>query len=333
MAKKSVRKNIKPKTTDLEKTVNFLYQNGFLQSTIVHTVVLLIMALTVFSEPQTKPVKIHLSFSSVSDQQEVSLDQAIEMPAENNESSSIASLEQENTLAISQTIELDQSKSNIEVALEETIVDQTSHDLVDDLSLSDLNREIIKETPKQIKQTRQFTRANTNTPETNNPGIIGELSDILSQGNNTSQDNVFGGSGNLNDINRRLSNAGAKTGDVQISIAWNTTDDIDLHVSFRTIHGETYTISWMNRMVGHGMLDVDMNANPGQLTNRPVENIFWTKGSSPKGEFVVYVHSFRNWSGSMVTPVTVVLKSDDQHKTININVRPGPPAEVIRFRR
>ena len=77
----------------------------------------------------------------------------------------------------------------------------------------------------------------------------------------------------LGEVSRRLAREGAQRGDVQVSLAWNTLDDLDIRVV--TPSGET--ISYQNkqsRCGGH--LDVDMNAN-GRCSIAPVENVYWSR--------------------------------------------------------
>ena len=89
----------------------------------------------------------------------------------------------------------------------------------------------------------------------------------------------------------------------------------------------------MNRIsMDSGCLDIDQNANPTNLTPKPVENVFWPKGSSPEAEYVVAVHHFRNWSGIKNVPVTVVIKVLDKTKVFHINATAfGPIVEVVSF--
>jgi hypothetical protein len=81
------------------------------------------------------------------------------------------------------------------------------------------------------------------------------------------------------------------------------------------------------------MLDIDRNANSGMLTNSPVENIFWQKGSTPKGFFVVYIHFFRSWSGNNKVPVIARFKIGDKFEEIRcIAVLYQSPQEIARFK-
>jgi len=136
------------------------------------------------------------------------------------------------------------------------------------------------------------------------------------------------------DIGSRLKAAGAKTGDVQISISWNTVDDIDLHVEFSPGNGLVDHINWTNRVgrLSNGMLDIDMNANQVLLNNKPVENVFWSPNSAPKGVFNVYIHYFRSWTGESRIPVTVVIKAMNKTTTHNVVAVLGiSPQYVTQF--
>ena len=133
-------------------------------------------------------------------------------------------------------------------------------------------------------------------------------------------------------IEHRLMASGAKTGDVQISLAWDTMDDIDLHVQYRS-GGYGDTIWWRRRFGSTGgVLDVDMNAS-GPLRAMAVENIFWPTGGTPHGEFVVGVHFFRSWTGRTSVPVTVRIKSAGGVEYRQVVVHLGAAVtEVAMFR-
>jgi hypothetical protein len=124
----------------------------------------------------------------------------------------------------------------------------------------------------------------------------------------------------------RLKEYGAGTGDVQISLLWNTVDDIDLHVEH---NGDR--IWWQNRRSFYGgMLDIDMNAK-GPNNRRPIENIFWAHNTLPRGHFVVYVHFFRAWTSLRKVPVTVRVKTLKGIQLYNVIVRKGMPQVVLQF--
>lgn len=107
---------------------------------------------------------------------------------------------------------------------------------------------------------------------------------------------------NLSEIVERLKREGAGNGDVRISLIWNTTDDLDLHVV--TPFGET--ISFCNRRSRcGGLLDVDMNRDDFKVTNAPVENVFWPEGKAPEGRYEVKVHLYKRRTPSSDIPFQV----------------------------
>jgi hypothetical protein len=332
MAKKSVRKNLNNKAITSEKIIDFLYENGFLQSTIIHTIILLVMALIVVQEVEKKPIKLSLSFAATSDQQNVSLDRVLEFSKTEIQENVIDVLEQQNNSKIAETL-VSNSDSEI-VSIDDIILDKEkpNQSFVDNISLPELNQEI------KIKEQQTSSRANQTTinnrqSNTANNNPLEELSKALSSRRNSSE-NPFGNNDGLKDIGNRLASAGAKTGDIQISIAWNTIDDIDLHVGFDNGAGVTSHISWMNRFgPAGGMLDVDMNANPTRLVNKPVENVFWPKGGAPYGEFIVGIHNFRSWSGLLAVPVMVVVINEGKITTYQSTVTPNNTKEIVRFQR
>lgn len=131
---------------------------------------------------------------------------------------------------------------------------------------------------------------------------------------------------------RRLEAAGAKTGDVQISLAWNTIDDIDLHVTYTPGNGLVDNINWVNRVgrLSSGMLDVDMNAHSGNVSATPVENVFWPPGSSPNGFITVYVHFFRSWSGKAQVPVLVRIKRGEEFTQHSVRAVLNANPQVVK---
>jgi len=196
-----------------------------------------------------------------------------------------------------------------------------SHD-VSELTTKDLETVLVKEKapvePISARNNRN-NRSNAvfSTATSNNTG-----------NNNGSSDGV-----SASVMQGRLAGAGAKTGDVQISIGWNTFDDIDLHVNIMQSTSRRSYVSWISRVgLCGGMLDVDMNANPFNSVANPVENIFWGIGRAPHGEYVVSLHSFRSYSPS--TNVVLMIKVDGKTSTHNIVVKFGHPVtEVMRFKR
>ena len=93
------------------------------------------------------------------------------------------------------------------------------------------------------------------------------------------------------DFNARLQAANAQTGDVQISLMWNNRNDLDLHV----VDPGGEQISYLRRRSkSGGELDVDANRAGGQLTEQPVENIYWRAEGAPLGNYKVFVNHYAN---------------------------------------
>lgn len=88
-------------------------------------------------------------------------------------------------------------------------------------------------------------------------------------------------------IQKKVSNAGGKQGEVQFALAWKNTNDVDIHV----ITPSRDRISHLRRRsLDGGLLDVDMNVK-GE-SRQPVENVRWIK-NAPTGRYTILVHLFR----------------------------------------
>jgi hypothetical protein len=80
-----------------------------------------------------------------------------------------------------------------------------------------------------------------------------------------------------------------QTGDVQVTLRWNTSDDLDLYVK-DPAGDEVY---YGNPSVASGgQLDVDANMGCAERMAEPVENIFWPTGGGAPGDYVVTVDLF-----------------------------------------
>ena len=166
----------------------------------------------------------------------------------------------------------------------------------------------------------------------NSSETLNSLSSSVSQAVSTNRaDSAQYGSGDSMEF--RLAKAGAQTGEIQISLFWNTTDDIDLHVYYTPGNGLSDIINWKNRFgrLSGGILDVDMNAQ-GPQNSRCVENVFWPYGSSPRGMFVVQAQFFRCWSGLRNIPIIIRIKTGNNIQTFNANLYYGTsPSTITKF--
>ena len=261
------------------------YRTGFIQSTIVHTSLLLVLALCfTATEPHRAQIRLAVDFVSPAEPPLELTDEILLEPLDEPVNSAAESIPQESASDIS--LAADMAESEIEpVSFEQSELpsEASFHDL-----LAEIPAVVRSDAPPQgrFRPTSRGRGAGSNG---HGSGIDGELG-------------------------RRLAAAGAQTGDVQISIAWEGTNDIDVHVQVEPLQvGMPSLISWMNRQgLCGGMLDIDANANPSMLTEKPVENIFWAKGQAPYGRFTVAVHHFRSWSGQFSTPVEVAVLVDGE---------------------
>jgi hypothetical protein len=82
------------------------------------------------------------------------------------------------------------------------------------------------------------------------------------------------------------------TGDVQVTLVWNSGADLDLHVIDPTDF-ELYfsTARAPETSPSGGTLDQDDTAGCG-TSGSHVENIFWPEGAAPSGEYQAYVVNY-----------------------------------------
>ena len=94
------------------------------------------------------------------------------------------------------------------------------------------------------------------------------------------------------------------TGDVQVTVQWDTDADVDLHVE----DPQGWEIYWANRQSpSGGELDLDSNAacNTDGVRN---ENIVWAVGTAPQGTYTVRVDYWSNCDYTM-TNYTVLINN------------------------
>jgi len=98
----------------------------------------------------------------------------------------------------------------------------------------------------------------------------------------------------MHELDKALQRLGAKSGEITITLMWDTYDDLDLHVRLPGHLGE---ISAENPKVAGGELDVDGN-NCLAMSTTPIENIYWptydrfSNQHPPVGEYCVWVKVF-----------------------------------------
>ena len=121
-----------------------------------------------------------------------------------------------------------------------------------------------------------------------------------------------------------LNSLDAGTGDITISMLWDTDDDLDLHVS--TPDGSE--IYYSNREAGGGILDYDANVG-GRTMDNPVENIYFTSPAS--GTYTVWIENYSDRSdgpSSFLVRVTAGGQSQTFSGTIDGS---GSEVTIISF--
>ncbi len=265
-----------------------------MQSLIVHVIILLILALsfTIIKKPVI--ISVDMAFEPV---EEISME-PVEIPQLSVEESD----HQEDSTSITYTSDILEQGVSVDIDYEDQV-----------FTASYISEEIISpEMVRWIKEdvSSQFT------------GVAKELS--LKKGSSKGESDGIGDA-IKGQIDRRLKEYGARTGDVQVSISWDDYNDIDLWVVFEDVgpFKSRSAIGWSNKADRGGFLDIDMNVVP--LHDKPVENIVWNTGMAPYGKYSVYVHYYHRWDKKTTTPVLVRIQHDDEivYKKSMANINRG----------
>lgn len=99
----------------------------------------------------------------------------------------------------------------------------------------------------------------------------------------------------------------AQTGRMQIILAWDDLNDLDLSV--RCPNGAL--ISFNSRHACGGVLDVDANSPDGPHSRQPVENVAWLR-EPPAGRYVVYVTHYARQGGPPASDFRVTVRMSGQ---------------------
>jgi len=98
------------------------------------------------------------------------------------------------------------------------------------------------------------------------------------------------------------------TGDVQITLRWLGLNDLDLYVTDPNGEEIYYNHS---TSASNGELDVDSNLGcRSNITETPVENIFWPEGSAPSGHYQVHVDYYEQCTQLLETSFEVRILVD-----------------------
>lgn len=311
-----------------------LYDTGISQSLIVHVSFLLILSCIIsVKEAPKKPICITLS----EPEQTVEYTNVLEEPTEIVMSETETKDQEEKQLSesIAKAMSEEGSGSEIDIKIEDLLLEDKSeentNDLLASLDHNELTEEIaVAEAPK-IKEPTVRRRYTNNIRPANRTGLDPLMQSLGQQQGQGSGESGIGFGGDVAELDRRLQHFGARTGDVQISLSWNSVDDIDLHVIVMPIRSQ---INWTNkRGPCGGMLDIDMNAHPQMVSNRPIENVFWPDNQAPQGMYIVGIQNYMPWSRNLRTEVLVVVKIKGkvvQSKKVIVGYGEGVK-EVLRF--
>jgi uncharacterized protein YfaP (DUF2135 family) len=118
------------------------------------------------------------------------------------------------------------------------------------------------------------------------------------------------------EIDRLRDSLNGKVGELTVTLAWNTEDDLDLHLvepsGARIFFKTPFSPSG-------GRLDIDMNSNGSPLTTSAIENIFYVNRPL-LGSYKVYIENYKK--NTSVNPIKAILqiKSGAYSKEIPISV-------------
>ena len=134
-----------------------------------------------------------------------------------------------------------------------------------------------------------------------------------------------GGSGlSEAELEESLLDANAQTGVITISLGWQTSDDVDLHVV--TPGGNE--IYYGDRSYDTGTLDVDANAS--SIVSNPVENIYFT--DPPAGTYRVFIEMYRNRNEGAAAAYIVRVKIGNETQVFRGSIASdGSRAQIITF--
>jgi hypothetical protein len=129
------------------------------------------------------------------------------------------------------------------------------------------------------------------------------------------------------DIGRRLEQAGAQHGEVEVSLDWSNRNDLDLHVfdphGFEVFYGQKQSREG-------GNLDVDANMAP-PFTRTPVEHIVWPYGRAPIGRYMVVVKHYRNHGDPDPTRYHVEVREHGRVTEYSGSIDPEEQRTVCEF--
>ena len=224
------------------------------------------------------------------------------------------------------------SKPKIETRESDTLSDHDSAELVEEASVEyeDEDSQPIEDIP-EIEEEAESEE----TPGTNSLDSEFLLEEIgkewqIKAGSGQSATTLDEATGeavresDTSEFEERLNREGAQTGKVQVSLIWDNTNDLDLSVVCPS--GERISFDHKTSRCG-GRLDIDMNESP--TSEQPVENIYWSKDSAPKGDYKVFVEHFEHHAEEDLTNFRILVNDGDNNKEFKGEITNDEPPQLV----
>lgn len=130
------------------------------------------------------------------------------------------------------------------------------------------------------------------------------------------------------DIDRIRDSLGGQTGEITVTLAWNSIDDLDLYL----IEPNGESIYFQNKKsLNGGILDIDRNAEGNLLSENPIENIYY-HSTPPNGKYKILVNFYRDNSYQRAVPYKVYLKIGSQTKSFQFeHINEGSTHLIYEF--
>lgn len=130
-------------------------------------------------------------------------------------------------------------------------------------------------------------------------------------------------------LEERLAALGSQGGDIQVSLGWNTRDDLDL-VVVPPCGGKVW---FLEKRACNGVLDVDSNVSEMGvgLTDMGAENIFWAAGKGQPGEYKVRVLHTKDRSRLARVEFGIRINRGGRIEFHSGSVAPDGEVDVARF--
>ena len=130
-------------------------------------------------------------------------------------------------------------------------------------------------------------------------------------------------------LEERLAALGSQGGDIQVSLGWNTRDDLDLVV----VAPCGRKVWYREKRACNGVLDVDSNlgALGAGITDEGAENIFWAAGAGQRGEYRIRVLHMQDRSDLSRVEFGIRINRGGRIEFHSGSVAPDAEVDVARF--